>query len=98
MHIYSFGGFDLIAIPISMQFVCAFDIIIGMCGPLSSPKYGHVSMPTRDDGDRASYTCNRGFTLVGPSTRTCLSDGSWSGSQPFCNCMFQYKTIYYPIS
>ena len=92
-YIYSFGQFDLITTPISMQFAYAFVIILGTCGSLSSPSYGRVSVTTHDDGDRATYTCNSGFTVVGPSTRTCLSDGSWSESEPICNCMFQYKTI-----
>ena len=51
-------------------------------------------MTTRDVGGRATYTCNSGFTLVGSSTRTCLSDGSWSGSRPFCNCMLSVEQVY----
>ena len=57
----------------------------GSCSSLSSPRYGRVSVTTRDIGGRATYTCNSGFRLVGSSTRTCLSNGSWSGSQPICN-------------
>ena len=60
--------------------------IIGSCDYLSSPRYGRVSVTTRDVGGRATYTCNNGFRLVGLSNRTCLSNGSWSGSQPICNC------------
>ena len=63
-------------------------LIIGSCGYLSSPRYGRVSVTTRDVGGRATYTCNSGFRLVGSSNRTCLSNGSWSGSQPICNCRF----------
>ena len=32
----------------------------------------------------ATYTCNPGYTLNGGSTRTCESDGVWSGSAPTC--------------
>ena len=63
-------------------------LIIGSCGYLSRPSYGRVSVTTRDVGGRATYTCNSGFRLVGSSNRTCLSNGSWSGSQPICNCRF----------
>ena len=50
-------------------------------------------MTTRDVGGRATYTCNSGFRLIGLSTRTCLSDGIWSGSEPICNCMFHIDDI-----
>ena len=60
----------------------------GNCGYLSSPRHGRVSVTTRDVGDRVTYTCNSGFRLIGSSTRTCLSDGSWSGSQPICSRMY----------
>ena len=38
-----------------------------------------------DDGihsyeDTCSFTCNTGYELNGSDTRTCQSDGSWSGS------------------
>ena len=66
--------------------------IIGSCGYLSSPSYGRVSVTTLGIRERATYTCNSGFSLVGSSTRTCLSEGSWSGSQPICNCMLNVLT------
>ena len=39
------------------------------------------------------YTCKGVFRLIGSSNRTCLSDGTWSGLQPICNCMFQDESI-----
>ena len=39
----------------------------------------------------ATYTCNTGYTLNGSSTtRTCGSDGVWSGSDPTCEGWRQY--------
>ena len=32
----------------------------------------------------ATYTCDTGYTLNGGITRTCESDGMWSGSPPTC--------------
>ena len=32
----------------------------------------------------ATYTCDTGYTLNGGTTRTCGSDGVWSGSDPAC--------------
>ena len=42
-----------------------------------------------DDGvpsyeDTCSFTCNTGYVLTGSDTRTCHSDGSWSGSETMC--------------
>ena len=42
-----------------------------------------------DDGihsyeDTCSFTCNTGYELNGSDTRTCQSDGSWSGSDVEC--------------
>ncbi len=34
----------------------------------------------------ATYTCDTGYTLNGVTTRTCGSDGVWSGANPVCQC------------
>ena len=34
--------------------------------------------------DVCNFTCNTGYELTGSDTRTCQSDGSWSGSDVFC--------------
>ena len=34
--------------------------------------------------DTCSFTCNTGYELTGSGTRTCQSDGSWSGSDDVC--------------
>ena len=36
------------------------------------------------EGDTCSFTCNTGYELTGSDTRTCQSDGSWSGSDNVC--------------
>ena len=36
-------------------------------------------------GDTCSITCNTGYELTGSDTRTCQSDGSWSGSIAMCS-------------
>ena len=35
-------------------------------------------------GSTAYYTCNDGYTLVGPAIRECLITGTWSGYTPVC--------------
>ncbi len=32
----------------------------------------------------ATHSCNTGYTLTGGTTRTCGSDGMWSGLAPIC--------------
>ena len=39
------------------------------------------------EGDTCSFTCNTGYELTGSDTRTCQSDGSWSGSPVSCVIM-----------
>ena len=36
------------------------------------------------EGDTCNFTCNTGYELTGSDTRTCQSDGSWSGSDDVC--------------
>lgn len=36
-------------------------------------------------GDTCNFRCDDGYTLTGSVTRTCQSDGSWSGTNSFCN-------------
>ncbi len=63
--------------------------IVITCSDLSSPTYGDIdygggSTNSRPVDTVATYTCNTGYTLIGGSTRTCGSDGVWSGFPPFC--------------
>ena len=34
--------------------------------------------------DICNFTCNTGYQLTGSNTRTCQSDGSWSGNDTMC--------------
>ena len=36
------------------------------------------------EGETCSYTCSTGYELTGSDTRTCQSDGSWSGNDGVC--------------
>ncbi|XP_064386377.1 sushi, von Willebrand factor type A, EGF and pentraxin domain-containing protein 1-like isoform X2 [Halichondria panicea] len=60
------------------------------CSDLIAPTNGMIgynNMGTasqRPVNTMATYTCNPGYTLNGGSTRTCGSDGLWSGSAPTC--------------
>ena len=59
------------------------------CLSLTNPKNGVMTCSLGDDEipsyeDTCSFTCNTGYTLTGSVTRTCQSDGSWSGSETSC--------------
>ena len=34
--------------------------------------------------DTCNFTCNTGYKLTGSNTRSCQSDGSWSGTDTVC--------------
>ena len=40
-------------------------------------------IPTYEDV--CSFTCDTGYESTGSDTRTCQSDGSWSGNSTMCN-------------
>ena len=59
------------------------------CPVLSIPMNGDVSctlmsgmIPSYED--TCSFTCSTGYELTGSDTRTCQSDGNWSGSDVVC--------------
>ena len=79
-----------------------------LCGNLLTPANGEISscssgtLGEGDEGDTCSFTCNTGYELTGSDTRTCQSDGSWSGSDAVCRrgnirnchlCIIQYYII-----
>ena len=61
------------------------------CPDLTAPTNGVVSFSATTPGSSATYTCNTGYQLVGTSSRTCQSDGTWSDSDPTCTRMYTNK-------
>ena len=60
------------------------------CPLLSGVTNGEINCSLGNDRvpsyeDTCSYTCSTGHELSGGSTRTCQSDGSWSGSDTVCS-------------
>ena len=59
-----------------------------MCGQLDAPSNGVILPPNIDGaayfGHTVTYSCERGYDLIGPVMRTCQADGQWNGSVPTC--------------
>ncbi len=47
-------------------------------------------------GGTATYTCSTGYTLNGSTTRTCQTNGAWSGTAPTCNAVPQCPELFNP--
>ena len=65
-------------------------ILLVSCPSLTDPGNGMISCSLGDDAvpsyeDTCSFTCNTDYELTGSDTRTCQSDGSWSGSIAMCS-------------
>ncbi len=54
------------------------------CGTLASPARGNVAVTGTSYGSTATYTCAAPSVLTSSATRTCQTDGKWSGSSPEC--------------
>ncbi|XP_041475001.1 sushi, von Willebrand factor type A, EGF and pentraxin domain-containing protein 1-like isoform X1 [Lytechinus variegatus] len=54
------------------------------CGPPPDLLNGNVTLPNDKYESNATYSCSLGYTLDGPTSRQCLSNGSWSFSNHNC--------------
>ena len=61
------------------------------CDQLSDPTNGAVLIEYKSNGkDKATYSCNSGYTLKGNQNRNCVN-GEWTGQEPTCE--LSTKTI-----
>lgn len=60
--------------------------------PLPLPTNGTVTMDSNTVGSVATYSCDIGFVINGPTSRMCEPGGSWSGYEPACEREFGCKT------
>lgn len=63
------------------------------CGHLPNLPNGQFFMEKTNAGEIVKYVCNDNYYLAGSKTRYCLSNGTWSDSQPECISMFLFFTI-----
>jgi len=55
------------------------------CDVVGPPEVGFVRLTGRLFGEKAIYTCQESWNLVGLQERLCQADGSWSGDAPICS-------------
>ena len=63
------------------------------CGNPGTPTNAQRTLSSTTYNSVVTYTCDVGYTLQGANSRTCQSDGQWSGSAPQCNCEFTVALI-----
>ena len=65
--------------------------MISDCGFLASLQNGRVDISAGTTFTKvASYTCNRGYELIGTTTRMCQATGNWSRTPPNCDAIGKY--------
>ena len=77
-----------------MSYICSYSystyfMYVAKCPSLNDTENVMISCSLGDDGvpsyeDTCSFTCNTGYELTGSDTRSCQSDGTWSGSDVTC--------------
>ena len=70
------------------------------CGSLLPPLNGWLYGSETTYPHRLLFSCNRGYSLVGPSQIMCMNNGSWSQKQPSCigRSRISYLNINKPTS
>ncbi|XP_035256647.1 CUB and sushi domain-containing protein 1a isoform X1 [Anguilla anguilla] len=59
----------------------------GFCGDPGVPPHGSRLGEEFKLKSLLRFTCETGYTLIGSAERTCLFNGSWSGTQPMCEAV-----------
>ena len=58
---------------------------MNLCQQLYAPLHGSVEPCSNSPGQTCEFSCDKGYILTGSTTRTCKSDGSWTGTPTQCN-------------
>ncbi|EDO36504.1 predicted protein, partial [Nematostella vectensis] len=57
------------------------------CGPLAAPRNGSMSGSLTVYPNTKTFTCDRGFELLGSSLRRCTPSGLWDGTNAICRAV-----------
>ena len=63
------------------------------CGDPENIRNGDVSFSRTTVGSKATYECDKGFSLVGAKTRVCQRSGDWEPAVPSCRRKTKQKTV-----
>ena len=66
---------------LSDDFVLSFHPVCPAVMPVHN---GHARGNGTTVGSRYWFTCNKGFTMIGPDSIQCGEDGHWNGTLPKC--------------
>ena len=67
-------------------FVLLLYSVVKNCSVLSTPSNGLKNTNSISCGTVVDFSCNKCYELEGREQLSCLSNTSWSGGNPRCNC------------
>ena len=67
----------------------SFSVTVGLCPNLDDLSNGMINCSSNENQEHiyehtCHFTCKTGYQLTGSDTRTCQSNGSWSGNETEC--------------
>ena len=75
-------------------FTKMFYIILEIrCPRIKNLPNGTVTLLGKTVGSIVYFSCNNGYILFGPTSRSCNNLGSWTGITPSCISMHQYTYV-----
>lgn len=88
-----------------MWFLSIVYFAVIKCSPILFPFPGNMTcvdtLEPFSFGSRCSFTCQKGYSLMGDTTMTCLPSGKWTSSTPTCagllQIVLQYQNIHNKI-
>ena len=73
----------VITIPTPIPFLLLCCCLVD-CGTPESLENGKAQYQSTTVGSQVTWSCNQGYTLVGPRTSVCGGDSTWSPAVPRC--------------
>ena len=69
------------------------------CGDPGTPTNGKHTLSSTTYSFVVTYTCDEGYILQGSNSRTCQSNGEWSGSVPQCTRkLVKWRHCHFPFN
>lgn len=78
------------------MFLCLQSNLVSLaidCGYLPVPRNGSIIGGETKFPNLLRFECDEGFTLVGSHEKKCLANGTWSGTNTFCEGISHGKLI-----